>query len=519
MSIRPTSKPSTGGTTRVREASHGPALAGALGVVLLAGTAGAQVPVVEVDPRIPFATRQIVERSLAGPDAAVETGATMVAREEARSGSIVQLGGSILLEGRVEGDVLAVDSEVTLKPSATIGGRLTVLAGRFYGTTMANTGEETVWLPEERVVVVTGADTVRVRYVPPERRFPVALAGVFGLVLHEYNGVDGLAFGVEAALRDLEGQPPTELAGGPVFRTERMEDVGWWIGGFREFARLRGVRLGAGAHSITDTAQRWHRPDFGNSVAALLFANDDRAYHERTGYEVWAERSWTLTPLTVRVGWRDDEFDSLSSEAPFVLFGDDEDWPVNPEVVPGRGRALGIRSTYDRRRDREGLGTGLYLQGRYDRWGFGGDFEFDHGQLDGRAFVPFGASVVSLRVAGGGRLGGADTLASQFLYRLGGAGSVIGYDGLSDRLTGDRMALANLRVHVALPGRRFMDRLYWVGLADVGDAWVEDEPVRWNAGLGTGLAGHGRATYLGVFAGYGLESEEWHLYVLARPWF
>lgn len=501
------------------EAWRGSPLGAALAVALLAGSAIAQEPVVDVDPRIPFATRQIVERSLADPRFAIETGATVVAREETRPGSIVQLGGSILLEGRVEGDVLAVDSEVTLKPSAVIGGRLTVLAGRFYGTTLADTGEETAWLPDERVAVESSADTVRVRHVPREDPFPFGLGGVFGLVLHEYNGVDGLAFGVEAALRDLEGQPPTELAGGPIFRTERMEDVGWWVGGFREFPRLDGLRLGAGGHSITDTGQRWHRPDFGNSIAALLFANDDRAYHERAGYEAWAERSWIVTPITVRVGWRDDEFDSLPSETPFVLFGDDEDWPVNPETDPGRGRALGVRATYDRRLDKEGLGPGLYLEGRYDRWGFGGDFEFDHGQVDARAYVPVGASVLSLRVAAGGRLGGADTLAPQFLHRLGGAGSVIGYDGLSERLTGDRMALANLRFHLALPGRRFMDRLYLVGLADVGDAWVEGRSVRWNAGLGAGLAGRGRAAYLGVFAGYGLESEEWHLYVLARPWF
>lgn len=503
----------------MRRPGGGSPLVAALAAGLLAGSAAAQEPRVDVDLRIPFATRQIVERSLAGTATAVETGATVVPRDEARAGSIVQLGGSILLEGRVEGDVLAVDSDVTLKPSAVIGGRLTVLAGRFYGTTMADLGHETVWLPDERVVVESEADMVRVRYVPPERPFPVRLGGVFGLVLHEYNGVDGLAFGVEAALRDLEGQPPTELAGGPLFRTERMEEVGWWVGGFRELPRLAGLRLGADAHSITDTAQRWHRPDFGNSIAALLFANDDRAYHERTGYEVWAERSWVLTPVTVRIGWRDDEFDPLPGETPFALFGGDEDWPVNPEVDSGRGRALGVRTIYDRRLDKDGLGPGFYLEGRYDRWGFGGDFEFDHGQVDARAYLPMGASVVSMRVAAGGRLGDADTLAPQFLYRMGGAGSVIGYDGLSRRLTGDRMALASLRFHWALPGRRFMDRLYLVGLADVGDAWVVDEPVRWNAGFGAGLAGHGRAAYVGVFAGYGVESEEWHAYVLARPWF
>ncbi|MGH7564562.1 MAG: hypothetical protein ACREK5_09080 [Gemmatimonadota bacterium] len=502
----------------MREA-RGPALLGALAALLLAGPVVAQEPVVELDSRIPFATREIVERALDAPEAAIETRATVVGKGETRPGSIVQLGGTIVLEGSVEGDVLAVDAEVTLNPSAVIGGGLTVLAGRFYGTTMADLGKETVWLPEERIVVEAAPDTVRVRYVPAERPFPIGLGGMFGVVLHEYNGVDGLAFGVEAALRDLEGQPPTELAGGPVFRTERMEEVGWRIGGFREFPALSGLRLGGGAYSITDTAQRWHRPDFGNSVAALLFANDDRAYHERTGYELWVERSWVVTPVTLRVGWRDDDFDPLESETPFVLFGENGDWPVNPAIEPGRGRALGLRAIFDRRLEIEGLDAGFYVDGRYDRWGFGGDFEFDRGQIEARVHLPAGSSLVSLRLAAGGRLGDADTLAPQFLYRMGGAGSVIGYDGLSPRLTGDRMALANLRVHLALPGRRLMDRLYLVGLADVGDAWFEDQAVGWNAGFGTGLAGHGRAAYVGVFAGYGLESEEWHVYVLARPWF
>ncbi|HKY59866.1 MAG TPA: hypothetical protein VJP59_02545, partial [Gemmatimonadota bacterium] len=158
----------------MREPSRVQALAGPLAVLLLAGSAAAQLPVVEVDPRIPFVTRQIVERSLAGPGTELETGATVVAREETRPGSILQLGGSILLEGRVEGDVLAIDSDVTLKPSAVIGGRLTVMAGRFYGTTMAETGKETVWLPEERIIVESRPDTVRVRYVPlPEERIIV----------------------------------------------------------------------------------------------------------------------------------------------------------------------------------------------------------------------------------------------------------------------------------------------------------------------------------------------------------
>lgn len=489
----------------------------AAGLACGAAAAAAQVPAVDVDRRIPYATRQIVERAVDAPGARVATGTTTVAEGDTHPGSLVQLGGTVLLAGRVEGDVLAVDSEVMLRPSAVIGGRLTVLAGRFYGTTMADLGEETVWLPEERLAVETGPDTVHVRYVPPERPFPFGLRGVFGVVLHEYNGVDGLAFGVEAALRDLKGQPPTELAGGPVFRTERMEEVGWRVRGMREFPGLAGLRAGGGAHSITDSAQRWHRPSFANSVAALLFANDDRAYHERAGYELWLERAWAITPITLRLAWRDDEFDTLESETPLTVFADDRDWPVNPAVEPGRGRALGFRASFERPMDRERGTAGLHLAGHYDHWGFGGDFGFDWGLADARLHLPLGSSWASLRVAAGGRLGGGDTLAPQFLHRMGGAGTVIGYDGLSPELTGDRMAIANLRFHLALPPP--VERLYLVGLADVGDAWFPDQSIAWNAGLGAGLAARGRRGYLGAFAGYGLESEEWHLYVLVGPWF
>ena len=275
---------------------------------------------------------------------------------------------------------------------------------------------------------------------------------------------------------------------------------------------------GGGAHSITDTAQRWHRPDLGNSVAAFLFANDDRAYHERTGYELWAERAWLVTPVTVRATWRDDEFDTLASESPFVVFGGDEDWPVNPEIDPGDGRALTFRATLDRRIESRGAMSGFYVDGGYERWGFGGDFEFDAGRVDVRGYAPFGRSFASVRVAAGGRLGGGDTLAPQFLYRLGGAGSVVGYEGLSEDLTGDRMALMNARLHVALPAWGSVDDLYLVGLADIGDAWLPGDEPAWNRGVGGGVAALGRA-YLGVFGGYGLESNEWHVYVRASSWF
>ena len=88
----------------------------------------------------------------------------------------------------------------------------------------------------------------------------------------------------------------------------------------------------------------------------------------------------------------------------------------------GSGRALAARVTWDSRDDPKFAVRGVWAEGLLEHWGFGGDFEFDWAQGQARAFVPIpttGGLFVSLRVMGGGRLGSGDTLAPQFLYRLG----------------------------------------------------------------------------------------------------
>lgn len=486
-----------------------------------AGGAPAQAPAVRIDPDLPFATRRILDVALEAPS--LETGETAVASGDTVAGALTQVGGSLLLEGTVTGGVTAVDARVTLRPGARIDGRLTILAGTFVGTTMAAVRDSTIWLRQEplRVVPAAGGGLL-IEHVPPESPFPLKPAGLFGLVPYEYNRVDGLALGVRAELRQPRDQPRTELSFGPVLRTARWDDVGWDVAGLRELPRL-GVTVGGRVYSITDTPERWQRADVINSLAALLLTHDRRTYHEREGYEVWVEREFLLPPVTVRAMWRDDAFDSLPSEDPFAVL--DDDWPVNPPAMPGDGRALGAALRWDRRDAPEFPTRGLLAALELERWGFGGDFDFTRARADLRGYLPLGdgGSFASLRVIGAGRLGGRDTLAPQFRYRLGGARSLPGYDEPIETLTGerigDRMALANLRLHVPLPwSNRVFERMYLVGMGDAGDAWVRGESAAWNAAAGAGLAGRGQTAYLGVFGAYGFESGEWKLYLLLGPW-
>jgi hypothetical protein len=480
----------------------------------------AQALEVELDPRMPFALERVIDVAVDAPGVVILTGDTAIGEGRTLSGPLVHFGGALVLEGAVEGDVTAVASEVYLRPTARIAGNLTIVGGRYYGTTMADVRGSTTWMRQEPVTVTVASSRVTVDYEPPPGPgFPIEPRGLAGVVIHGYNGVDGLSFGLEAGLVRRRDWPRTELSGGPVFRTER-DDVGWRVAGLRELPRAGGIVVGADAYRLTTSPEAWHRGNLGNSLAALVFADDDRTYHERTGYELWVEKAFPLAALTVRGTWRDDDFESLPSRTPFALFGDDEDWRVNPPIEEGSGRALGARLTWDRRDDPSFPTRGAWAEGRLEHWGFGSDFGFDWAQGQVRLYRPLATSrgsFVALRAMAGGRLGGGDTLAPQFLYRLGGGSSVPGYDALNELLTGDRMSFVTATVHQAVAGG--FTRLFLVGLASVGDAWLEGEDVEWNSAFGGGVAIHGRARYAGLFAVYGVEVGEWQIYTRIKPWF
>ncbi|CAN5892073.1 hypothetical protein BH20GEM1_BH20GEM1_04480 [soil metagenome] len=491
----------------------------ALALLALAAPLAAQSPRVELDPELPPALERVIRIGLAAPAASVTTGDRTIGVADTVFGPVTHFGGRLLLEGVIRGDVTAVGSEVTLRPAARIGGNLTVVGGRFFSTTMADVTGTMIWL-RERIDVTDTAAGVFVAYEPPPGPgFPIELKGFAGVVIHGYNGVDGLSFGLEAGLGERRDWPRTELSGGPVFRTER-DDVGWRVAGLRELSQSRAITAGAGAYRVTSSPEAWHRGERGNGLASLFFADDDRTYHERTGYELWVEKAFPLQAVTVRASWRHDDFESLVSRAPFSFFGDDEDWRENPPVDEGSGRALTARVTWDQRDDASFPTRGVWAEGRFEHWGLGGDFGFDWAQGQARAYAPIpttAGSFVGLRVMGGGRLGGSDTLAPQFLYRLGGGSTVPGYDALHPLLTGDRMVFATATIHQALAGTT--TRWYLVGVASIGDAWFEGQDLAMNAGFGGGIAIHGKLRYAGLFGVYGVEEEKWQVYTRLTPWF
>jgi cytoskeletal protein CcmA (bactofilin family) len=92
----------------------------------------------------------VIRIALDAPGASVTSGDSTIRGGQTLSGSLAHFGGTLVLEGRVDGDVTAVGSQVYVRPGAAVGGNLTVVGGGFYSTTMAEISGTSTWLREER---------------------------------------------------------------------------------------------------------------------------------------------------------------------------------------------------------------------------------------------------------------------------------------------------------------------------------------------------------------------------------
>ncbi|HJU85920.1 MAG TPA: hypothetical protein VJ788_00940, partial [Gemmatimonadota bacterium] len=185
-----------------------------LAVLVWAEAGSAQAVQVELAPEMPFALERVIDAAVDAPDVTIVSGDTIIAASDTVPGPLAHFGGRLVLEGRIEGDVTAVGSVVYLRPAARIGGDLTIVGGTFSGTTMADVAGTTSWLREPVTVTATATRVTVAFEPPPEFGFPIEPRGIAGVVIHGYNGVDGLSFGLEAGLARRKDWPRTELSGG-----------------------------------------------------------------------------------------------------------------------------------------------------------------------------------------------------------------------------------------------------------------------------------------------------------------
>lgn len=263
---------------------------------------------------------------------------TLIPAGDTLHGPVVVAGSRLLLEGVVAGDLVGLDADLFLRPSALVTGDLVNVAGGIYRSALARVegAELDRPLAPYLLLSVPGGfileGRAEVRSWVPE--------GFKGIVPPVYDRVNGVSLRTGAAYHfSPRGTWQPRVAAHVVYRSARGA-----LDGGGEVALSRWpVELALGAARTTDTNENWIRGPLLNSLSYFFLGSDYRDYYaaDRVYGRLAAEletESWRIRP-SLLVQWEDAR--SLRARSPWTVFDPDSlrpNFPVDDgELVSATG--------------------------------------------------------------------------------------------------------------------------------------------------------------------------------------
>lgn len=426
-------------------------------LLLLLGTASS-LHAQEAD-QLPRAVTREVVRLYDEPHALRAFERTEIARTQRVAGNVSVIDGPLFIEGRVAGRVLAINSDVILRPGARVEGDILVVGGDVEGAREADIGGEIRVYRQplrftrdgERIVVVSEErdpddDTWWRRW---DRRhsarteiYPaIASAGA-------YNRVEGLPVNIGPVLQFRPHWGELRVQAYGVLRTASSfkgdsNSIGYDISSeFRSGARS-GVRVGGSAFDVNSPVESWQLSPLEYGLAAFLFRRDYQDFHGRHGGAGFAAL-FDEDLGEVRVTYSHERWSPRGAYNPFTLLRGGG-WRPNPVLDAGRLHLLTGTLALDTRNDDDRPWAGWLVRAEVER-GTGdltelgptpagtrdmaapGRVAYTRGFLDARRYNRVGpAAQLNFRLVTGGWLGG-DELPLQRRLSVSGAGALPGYD-------------------------------------------------------------------------------------------
>lgn len=439
---------------------------------------------------------------------AVIVGGGLVGPDSTHAGHLLVVSGALTVSGRVTGDCVVVDGDLSLTGESEVAGNVTVLGGKIYSSKLSRIrGQVEVYDFSLEVVEKGGAFQIGRGEGQEEESLHLELKGLKGFGVGPYNRVDGLPLLFHAGLSGIEPADGFDLFVQGMYRIA-VHRWGWDVRG--ELKRpWRFERLGAAFSSKTETNDRYRMGDFENSIAAILFKEDFRNYYEKRAFGIWCEFP-PVQDLSVGAGFETARFMSLEQKAEVALLGWGKEFKENPPVEEGRANSVSLVVIHDTRDNEESPETGWNSTFVLERSGdpLGGDFSFTRWELDARRYNRIGARAhLDLRLF---FHHGKDPLPRIRHLTMGGVGGLRGYpDSLPG---GDRLILGSTDFRFLLTegiphSVLFRDGLDLVLFFDAGDAKTGPEELTLHdlkADAGVGASGSGLLSYFGVFVGQSL---------------
>lgn len=357
---------------------------------------------------------------------------TTFAAADTVPGPVLVLDATVIVEGVVAGDLIAVDGEVFLRPTARIIGDAVNIGGGLYRSESAAVQGVVIDRPEAPYRVARGADVLRIEAAEARRAF--TLDGLSGFRTPTYDRVSGLTvrWGAAYLPPHISGFEP-RIHGEVAYRSERGS-----LGGGLDLALERaGTAIVLGARDVTVTNEEWIRDPLRNSLSYLFTGRDYRDYYGARQLFLELRRRSARGPLAwdARLRAQIEDARPLRADDPWTVFDDSirpnlpaDEGRISSLIATGAGEWAGTLATV-------AAGVAVELAGA----AAAGDFTFARfAAWTDLAMAALANHGLELRLHFRGPLPGTESLPRQRWTFLGGSGTFPAFGIASFR--GDRLA-------------------------------------------------------------------------------
>lgn len=384
------------------------------------------------------------------------TGAYEIETDRVVSGDIAVLNGPLTIAGRVNGRVIAINSDVILRPGARVEGQILVVGGNVDGKADAFIGgdvrtyrQRLAYRQEGNRLIAAGSSEEDARWWQRRQKWRHRSYSDLRLVSAKtYNRVEGLPIMIGPTFGHRFGEPRFEISALGIFRTgENIEwnsqNVGHSLKAELSFGRGTGFAVGGHLFDVVDPAEDWQLRDVEVGLASFFLHRDYRDYYNRHGGSGYVRFS-LLRDVDLTASLSDERWAARQTLDPYTLFRNSQSWRPNPELDEGRFHIANGTLRIDTRSDEDDPRSGWHIVADYER-GTGrttifapttpgvrdadsdGITTYARGFLDLRRYNQLSPeSQVNFRVVAGGWLNG-DELPLQRRFSLGGPGTLGGY--------------------------------------------------------------------------------------------
>lgn len=372
-------------------------------------------------------------------------------------GDVAVLDGPVIIGGVVRGRVLAINSDVVLRPSARIEGDLLVVGGEVEGRHAAYVGGEIRIYRQQLQYTRMGDRLEPARTVVSEetgwwRRLdrPEGRSGskLFIASAGAYNRLEGLPINIGPRLFRNDSWGSARLDAFAVVRTETSftgneDDLGHDIRTEVKLGRRGGLLVGGRAFNVIEPTETWQLSDLEAGLAAFVMRRDYRDYWQRHGGQVSAGL-FVRRGAEVSMSYGNERWLSRPTQNPWTVTRQRSPWRPNPAFDEGRVHLLTSSLRIDTRNDSDDPWSGWFVVADVEH-GFANmtqyapraqpvgqpsppRIEYARGFLDLRRYNRLSPDAqLNLRLVTGGWLSG-DPLPLQRRFGVDGPGALPGYD-------------------------------------------------------------------------------------------